>query len=291
MPEPLVTPASLPPELGRALSEAAGRLDPFGGRVHYFTELGSTNDVAAQLARRGAEHGTTVIAETQTAGRGRHGRSWFSPPGAGLYVSIVFKTPAPRDGTLDGGVSTAFAPNLTLMVGVALTEAVRLVSGLPVEIKWPNDLVIQDRAARAPPGSSRKLAGILTEASAGGPTPDHVIVGFGLNLHTAAFPPELADVASSVETELGRSVDGVTLLVEAMASLASWHARFTAGELAPILDRWRALAPSVRGAVVRWQDAEGVREGITDGLDGDGALLVRVGGGIERIVGGELVWT
>src|SRR5204863_8161954 len=129
--------------------------------------------------------GTTVAADAQTAGRGRLGRVWFSPPGAGLYVSIVLRPP--------GDLSTRSNPSafLTLASGVAIAEAVRTATGLPAEIKWPNDVVI----------GRRKLGGILAEAAAQGDRLQHVIVGFGVNLQNTSFPVELADRATSIEAE------------------------------------------------------------------------------------------
>jgi len=136
MSELLAESALPPPLLGRALSSSKERIGAFGQKVYYFTKLESTNDVALQMAHAGAGHGTTVIAETQISGRGREGKSWFSPPGVGLYVSVVFKEFEVRDTDLNlGDRVQKLAPGLTLMAGVALTEAIRLVSDLPVELK------------------------------------------------------------------------------------------------------------------------------------------------------------
>src|SRR5690606_6342284 len=140
----------------------------------------STNDEAARLAAAGATQGTTVVAAAQTAGRGRLGRAWFSPPGAGLYASVVIRDPRA-------------APLLTLAAGVAIAEGIRAAAGLPVEIKWPNDLVVD-----AGLGRRRKLAGILTEGSSGVDGLQFVIVGFGVNLLPAAYPADIADRATSL---------------------------------------------------------------------------------------------
>src|SRR5262245_2245860 len=129
MPEPL------PVDLAEPLERSARRRQGFGDRVLYFTETGSTNDVAAQLAEQGAEEGTIVVASSQTAGRGRMGRVWHSPPEAGLYVSIVCRSPRA-------------APYVTLAGGVAAAEGISSATGLPVEIKWPNDIVVHSGAPR-----------------------------------------------------------------------------------------------------------------------------------------------
>lgn len=264
----------LPPEFAAALHASARRRGRFGNPIWYFTETGSTNDVAASLAEAGAAEGATVVASAQTAGRGRFGRAWFSPAGAGLYVSVICR-------------SAAAAPLLTLAGGVAVADGVRAATGLPVQIKWPNDVVVQG-AART---RWRKLAGVLAEGSTGADGLQHVILGFGINLRTAAYPPELADRATSIETELGRPPDGAAVLAETLVALRSLVERLSAGEPRPVLDRWRQLAPSSRGAAVEWDTTSGTTGGTSAGIADDGALLVRVGDGIERVISGELRWT
>src|SRR5215204_4022001 len=141
MPEPA------PCELRAALLQTAARRAAFGEPLHYFSEIGSTNDEAARLAEAGAAEGTTVVAGAQSAGRGRLGRSWFSPAGAGLYASVVLR-------------DRRAAPLLTLAGGVAVAEGIRAATALPVEIKWPNDVVVRDGGRRQRP---LKLAGVLAE--------------------------------------------------------------------------------------------------------------------------------
>ena len=185
------TTEALPEEIASELRRTAAGARPLGrARALLFHEIGSTNDEAARLAELGAAEGTTVIASAQTAGRGRFGRTWFSPPGAGLYVSVDLPRPSGR------------AAIVSLAGGVAVAEGIRAATGLPVEIKWPNDIVVD-----AGLGRRRKLAGILAEAST---TPDglqYIVLGFGINLRPAAYPPDIADRATSLESELGRAVD------------------------------------------------------------------------------------
>ena len=133
----------------------------------------STNDVAQALAEGGAPQGAVAVAFAQTAGRGRQGREWFSPPGAGIYMSVVVRSPA-------------VAPMLTLAGGVAVAEGIRRATGLPVLIKWPNDVVVEDAHA---PGRRRKLAGILAEGSTGQSGLQHVVLGIGINVRPADYPP------------------------------------------------------------------------------------------------------
>ncbi|CAN5737837.1 hypothetical protein BH18ACI5_BH18ACI5_20240 [soil metagenome] len=265
-------PDTLPDEYRVALEQTTARRGSFGALLHYSAEIGSTNDEAARLAERGAVEGTTVVASAQTSGRGRLGRSWFSPPGGGLYVSVVCR-------------NRKAVPYLTLAGGVAVAEGIRAATGLPVEIKWPNDVVIDGSAGRR-----RKIAGVLAEASSGSEGVQHVILGFGINLRPAAYPADIADRATSLEAELGREPDGPLVLAESLAALAEWIRSVAANGAAALLDRWRALAPSARGQRVQWDHAGGVKEGRTAGLADDGALLVNTSGKVERIISGTVRW-
>lgn len=263
----------LPPELGASLAATAARRCGFGDPLYFFTETSSTNDVAAALAERGAPDGATVVAYAQTAGRGRLGREWFSPPGAGLYLSVVCRT-------------AKAAPLLTLAGGVAVADGIREATGLPVQLKWPNDVVVESgvRPAR------RKLAGILAEASTGAEGIEYVVLGIGVNVRVAAYPAALADLATSIETELGRRVDGGAVLAAILCTLSGLVGQLAAGRPDEMLARWRALAPSANGATVEWSARGETVRAMTAGLADDGALLVRVGDRIERIISGELGW-
>lgn len=265
-------PEALPADIASALARSVRRLRHIGAPTYYFAEIGSTNDEAARLAGHGAPEGTTVIASAQTAGRGRFGRSWFSPPGAGLYVSVICR-------------DCRAAPYLSLAGGVAVADGIGAATALPVEIKWPNDIVIDGGFGR-----TRKLAGILAEASSSPEGLQHVILGFGINLRPAAYPSEIADRATSLESELGRKVAAAPVLAETLAALSDRLAELAAGNPAPLLDRWRALAPSASGGAVEWDSIAGPRSGRTAGIDDDGALRVRVDGATERIISGTLRW-
>jgi BirA family biotin operon repressor/biotin-[acetyl-CoA-carboxylase] ligase len=264
----------VPADVRSALALAAGSLGEFGQRIHWLETTTSTNDVAAHLAELGAQEGTTVVAEAQTAGRGRLGRIWFSPPGAGLYVSIVLRP--------SGDLSTRSNPAafLTLASGVAIAEGVRASTGLPVEIKWPNDVMI----------GGRKLAGILAEATAQGGRLQHIIVGFGVNLQPAAFPLELAKRATSIEAETGRVADRAQVFSQILAAFSARYADLQAARFDAILSAWRALSPSLPSAWIEWDTATGVLRGRAEGVDEHGALMVRVGGTLERVVAGEVRW-
>jgi BirA family biotin operon repressor/biotin-[acetyl-CoA-carboxylase] ligase len=270
----------LPAGFADALAAARARLSPLGGRVIFFHTVDSTNDVALALAAGGDADGDIVIADRQTAGRGRLGRSWFSPPGSGLYVSIVLR---PSSARADPQRATGL---LTLAAGLAVAEAIEAATGLRADIKWPNDLV----AAR------RKLGGILAEAvgvergSAAGRVIARVVLGYGINVGSAAYPPDLADRATSLEGVLGRPVDRATVCAETLAAVSGRYRDLLAGRFDAILDGWRSRASASFGARVTWRTPSGPGSGVTAGIDDRGALLVRVGDRLETIVGGELTW-
>jgi BirA family transcriptional regulator, biotin operon repressor / biotin---[acetyl-CoA-carboxylase] ligase len=248
------------------IEEARPRLGPLASQLLHFDSIGSTNDIALE---KSSAH-LVVVADQQTAGRGRRGHRWFSPPRAGLYVSVVL---APSTGRIDPQRALMLT---TIAAGVALAEAVDAISGLRVDLKWPNDLYV----------GRRKLGGILAERG----RDDLVVIGYGINVAPAAFPPELADRATSLEQESGRAVDRGAVLVETLAALAGRYHDLLAGRFDAILDAWRDRAPSAVGARVTWTTNNGPATGITAGIAGDGALLVRRDDRVERIVAGEVFW-
>ena len=268
-------PSELPAEFAAALERARPQLGRLGSKVLFFASVGSTNDVAASLATTEDDsEGSVVLADSQTAGRGRRGHSWFSPEASGLYVSVVL-TPSRTRGSKDRAFSL-----LTLAAGVALSEAVRQFTGLTAHIKWPNDLLVE----------RRKLAGILAEAVDGRPETRNVVLGYGINVGRMSYPRELESRATSLENELGRPIDRADLLAASLVALSRRYDDLLAGRFDAILDAWRVRAPSSSGARVAW-DAHGGRvAGVTAGIDDQGALLVRTGDRIERIVAGELTW-
>lgn len=273
------TPAAIPDDIAEALGARRDRLGDLAGRFLYFDTVSSTNDLADRMATDDTPHGTVVAAEAQVSGRGRMGRTWFSPPGAGLYVSVVLRPELLGDPGASSGVSLASSVSLT--AGVALSEAIRTASGLPAAIKWPNDLVVE----------RRKLCGILAEASS---TPDHhlqhIVLGYGINVRPAAYPPEIADRAASLESELGRPVDRAAVLAETLARLAEWLRDVGGAGFGRMLARWRELSPSSVGSSVEVVQPGGWVAGTTAGIDEDGALLVSVDGRVRRVIAGEVRW-
>lgn len=280
-------PSALPSDLAGPLDLALGTasIAPVGSQVIYFPVATSTNDLALRFADLGCPDGTVVIADQQTAGRGRGGHAWHSPAGSGLYVSVLVRGDAPE--AERGGGASDWPRWLTLGTGVALAEGLHAASGLPVSIKWPNDLVM------APSGSvrgARKLGGVLAEGRADADRLTHVVVGFGVNVRRTAFPPDISMRATSLEDELGREVDRAEVLAALLRRFATWLTRLRAQRTAEVAARWSALAVGATGSTVEWQGEGGVRRGVTAGIDADGALLVKAGASLERIVAGEVAW-
>jgi BirA family biotin operon repressor/biotin-[acetyl-CoA-carboxylase] ligase len=274
LPDDLRDSQEVPADVRSEMIRAAASLGVFGRRLHWLTTTGSTNDVATRLAELGAEEGTVVAAEAQTAGRGRLGRVWFSPPGAGLYVSIILRP--------SGDFSREANPSalLTLASGVAIAEGIRASTGLPAEIKWPNDVMI----------GKRKLAGVLAEGAAQAGVLQQIVLGFGLNLRAAAYPPALADKATSIELETSRPPDRGLIFVQVLGAFAARYGDLQASRFDAILSAWRRLAPSLPSSWVEWDSPGGVVRGRAEDIDQQGALLVRVGGKVERLIAGEVRW-
>jgi BirA family transcriptional regulator, biotin operon repressor / biotin---[acetyl-CoA-carboxylase] ligase len=265
---------ALPSEFTAALATTERERGAFGARLHYFHETGSTNDLASAAADRGEPEGTTFVAGAQTAGRGRRGREWFSPPGSGLYLSTIVRR-------------ASIAPWLTLAGGVAVAEGVRTATGLPVQIKWPNDIVsVSGTGFRA----RRKIAGILAEATSGPDGVQHVILGIGINIGPASFPPELSDRAGSIETELGRAADPGAVLAQVLVALNRVLSEVEHAGPPSLFTRWLELAPSAYGERIEWDSPHGVQTGVSAGLAEDGALLARTSEGLARIIAGEVRW-
>jgi BirA family transcriptional regulator, biotin operon repressor / biotin---[acetyl-CoA-carboxylase] ligase len=262
----------LPEDIAVAVDAARARLGAYQDLL-FVEAVDSTNDVALALAGTGRPEGTAVLADWQRAGRGRRGREWFSPPGAGLYLSVVV-----RPITLHGAL-----PIVTLAAGVAAAEAVQAASGLPVELKWPNDLVIGR--------PWRKMGGILAETVTSGAGIDAVVIGIGINLLQTSYPPTIADRATSIETELGRPIARASVVVELLGALADMMARVHAGERDHICRAWRRFGRTgLCRQAVRWTDVRGQRHGHVCDIDADGALLVEVDGLVERLIAGEVIW-
>jgi BirA family transcriptional regulator, biotin operon repressor / biotin---[acetyl-CoA-carboxylase] ligase len=242
--------------------------------VQSLPTVGSTMDVALGEAHRGAGAGLLLIADEQTVGRGRRGHEWASPPGAGLYFSLLLRPPVERSGR------ASLLALLTLGAGVAVAEGVTASTGLNVGLKWPNDVLVE----------RRKLAGVLAEGVALGTSAQSVVLGIGINVSEAALPTPIVRRATSLAAELGRVVDRGDVLAAVLAALARQYRSLLDARYDDVLNAWRVQAPSSVGTEIEWDAPHGVSRGVTAGIDDSGALLVRTTSGVERIIAGEIRW-
>ncbi len=239
--------------------------------LHIYTTLESTNTRAVELAAEGAPEGTVIVADAQERGRGRMGRSWFSPPGANLYASILLRPPFdPRE-----------APKLPLTAGVAAAQAIGKVTHLPVQLKWPNDVIVRDR----------KVAGILSEIQTNKGRIAHMIVGIGINVNLPeeAFPEDLRGTATSIRTELGRPISRSVLLREILAAVGRWYRTLLHQGFGPIHKEWDALSCLADRPVQIDLLTRPALRGRAGSLDPEGRLLVKLESGkVEAIEAGDV---
>jgi BirA family biotin operon repressor/biotin-[acetyl-CoA-carboxylase] ligase len=240
-----------------------------GQTLHAFEELPSTNDRARELAEEGAEHGEVVIAEAQTAGRGRRGRTWISVPRRNVYLSVILRPELPP----------ARAPELTLVGAIAVCDALR-DAGVDAGIKWPNDVL----------AGGRKIAGILTELAAEPDRVQWVVVGIGVNVNARAedFPEELRGEATSVLLERGEPAPRALFAAALLSRLEALVDQHAEEGFAPIRAAWKERSVTLGREVLVRADGRDVT-GVAEDVDEAGALLVRTpAGALERILAGDV---
>lgn len=234
-------------------------------QIKLFDELDSTQDTAKRLAEDGAPEGTIVIAERQTRGRGRLGRSWISPRGKGVWMSLILRP----------GIPMVYTPQLTLLAAVALCRAVRRQTGLEIGIKWPNDLLY----------SGRKISGILLESSAEEDRLKYVVAGIGIsvNLEASDYPPELTDKAVSLRLAAGRAFDRTETIALFLQAFGELYGLYRSEGFGPIRLLWEALSVSL-GKPCILTTPQGRIEGVPMRLNDAGALVVRLADGAETAI-------
>jgi len=240
-----------------------------GKEIHHFAEVTSTNDVAKKLAAGGAEEGTVIIAETQTGGRGRIGREWFSPKG-GVWFSIILR---PK-------VSPEDALRLTLTTAVAVAHVIRRMLRLNSEIKWPNDVLIE----------GKKVCGILTEMSTSGKIVKSVVLGIGINanVNVESFPEHLRNSVTSLKKELREEVPRERFLQALLEELERYYTMFTRSEFDLILEEWKELARFL-GSHIEVVSCGEKLVGLAVDVDQSGALLIKTrDGNVRRVVSGDV---
>ncbi len=242
-----------------------------GNRIVVFQKTESTNDVVQKLSSQGHPEGLVVFAESQTAGRGRHARSWISPAGKGLWFTILLRPTLPMHSM----------PRVTVMTAVAVAQSLRRMTRLPLRIKWPNDILCQ----------GKKLAGILIDLSANSGRIQSVAIGIGINVHLEEndFPVELREVATSLKLEAGRSFHRPSLCADLLSELERWSPSVNDADFPKLLDAWSELDETVGTQVCVHSAGKPPLRGLALSLDTDGALLVRTDSGqIEKVIAGDV---
>ncbi len=229
--------------------------DQIGHRVLHSFSIDSTNDLAMKLAGQGCPHGTVVLAEEQTAGRGRFGRSWYSEKFSGIYVSVVLRPP----------FSPAMAPILSLMAGLAAREAIESVTGLRADIRWPNDLLI----------GRKKVCGILTQMNAELDRLHFAVLGIGMNVNHRRMPAKLAQIATSLRLEGRREYSRLAILIALLRALERDYRRWVETGPARLVERCEQASSYARGKRVIVKRGSEEFVAVTVGFDPTGALRVR----------------
>lgn len=233
-----------------------------GRAVHVLDSTASTMLDAAKLLQLGAPHGTLVAADEQTAGQGRHGHAWHSEPGSGLYLSLILRPQFAVEAN----------PALTLAVGLAARQAIRSITGVECDLRWPNDLMI----------GRRKCGGILLQLYSGA-----VVAGIGINVNHELFPEELRELATSLRICSGREHLREPLAASIAEEVDLWCARMAADGIAPVLAEFARASTYVRGMDVAVDQPDGAIEGVTVGLDARGYLLVQeISGRVTAVAAG-----
>jgi BirA family biotin operon repressor/biotin-[acetyl-CoA-carboxylase] ligase len=243
---------------------------PFSHNMVHFFRTDSTNAVAMKLAAEGAPHGTVVVAEEQTAGRGRLGRSWYSEKSSGIYTSVILRPP----------LAPSAAPVLTLMAGLAAQKAVSSATGLAADIRWPNDLLL----------NGKKVCGILTEMNAEVDRLHAVVLGIGMNVNNTSLPPPLDSIATSLSLEAHRGVSRVQVFVSLLRELDRHYQLLLSQGNRAITERWEGASSFAHGKRVRLVSLSGEALATTAGIESTGALRVQYDDGRqESLVAGEVV--
>ena len=254
----------VPDVLSPTLLKRSLRTSLFGKRIHHFFKAGSTNAIAFDLGRAGEPEGTVVLAEEQSAGRGRSARTWHSEKTSGIYVTVLLR-PA---------ISPLVAPLITLLAGLAVRDAVMELTDLAPDLRWPNDLLM----------AGKKFCGILTEMHAETDRVHFVVVGIGIDVNHARMPEQLAGIATSLRIVTGRTHSRLQLLVRLLRNLETYYNRFLTDGPEAIVARFTDVSSFARGKRVRIATAAETYTGLTDGLEPNGLLRVRRDDGRTAIV-------
>lgn len=240
-----------------------------GQNMTCLSEIDSTNNYVKKLAEDGAEHGTTVIADFQSGGKGRRGRTWVTPPKTAIALSTLIRP----------DLEPEKASMMTLLAGMAVVKAVRAVTGLECQIKWPNDAVI----------GGKKISGTLTEMSMEFGAINYIVIGTGINANITVFPDELKETATSILIEQGKETDRAALICEYLKALEEYLELFLqTGDMSLLLEEYHGMLVN-RNRQVRVLEPGNEYNGIARGIDKEGQLLVeREDGTVEHVYAGEV---
>lgn len=239
-----------------------------GKDTFYFPVIDSTNSKAKQLAEQGYPHGTLVVADKQEAGRGRRGRSWSSPAGINVYMTLLLKPE----------IEIAHASMLTLVAALAVSKALEKQTGIKTAIKWPNDIVL----------NGKKVCGILTELSVQIDYIDYIVIGIGINVHNENFPEEIASTATSLCLETGKHYSRAAVIEDVLEYFEKYYEIYLrTQDLSELVEIYNEELVN-RGKGVRILDPKEPFEGVALGINDKGELLVETEGEVRKVVSGEV---
>ena len=233
-----------------------------GHQLHYYEEIGSTNDEAFRLGLAGAQEGTALIAEKQNAGKGRMQRVWHSPAGSNIYTSIILR---PQ-------VEPARAPHISILAGVAVAEVLETYCPDRIKLKWPNDVLID----------GKKVCGILSQMKTAANEIDFIVLGIGINVNISysQFPKEICNLATSLAIETGKEISRQELIISLYENLAKWYKQLLEDGFDRIKEKWLSISPMI-GEIVQVIFQEEAVSGKAIGIDEDGSLILLAAGNKE----------
>ena len=241
------------------------RRSSFGSELYYYHEIDSTNRVAESFAQQSFRQGITVVADSQTAGRGRSTNQWFSPAGVNIYSTLILKPDA------------AYLHRIPFISGLAIAKTLAAL-GLKIDLKWPNDLLVEDR----------KIGGILVQSAMEAGALKYAVVGFGINVNTISFPENLKETATSILIEREEPADRESILAGILMHFEKLYSDMAEVSWEDFSKEIEKKSTFVRNCEVRIENHEGVSEGITAGLDSYGGLIVNTADGARVFYSGEV---
>ena len=233
-----------------------------GHQLHYYEEIGSTNDEAFRLGLAGAPEGTALIANSQSAGRGRMQRVWHSPAGSNIYTSIILR---PQ-------IEPARAPQISILAGVAVADVLESYCPDRIKLKWPNDVLID----------GKKVCGILSQMKTAASEVDFIVLGIGINVNISysQFPKEICNLATSLAIETGREISRQELIISLYENLGKWYKHLMQDGFGRVKEKWLSMSPMI-GELVQVMFQEEAVSGKAIGIDEDGSLILLATGNKE----------